>query len=386
MTKQKANSREEAFNCIKFAVENSTEKVKLPLMLWGHHGIGKTEIVKQSAEELGYNLVVLHLATQDIIDLIGRPITKKSKCGTDVQEWATPSWLQNALDNTALTGKPNIFFLDEFNRGPRLVLASMLPFLIEGIMHTHKIGPKDAVIAAANPATEDYEVNELTDKALLDRLGHVILKPKNEEYIKYLANIGMDQWTKLIVKENPEFCKIPDVELSFEVTPSRRSIVNVMSVIGKKDKAWIKKNASTVIEAYLGEDFKNKWIEAYATGAKSITLDMIKNYSTYKEEIEEILTTTIEGQKTVRMDILTRCIDILKQHIEDNNTVSETDIDYIINFFDTEIIPVDSAESFFSTNKTIRNSMLELPINIKLGEFLSRKKIFSNDGVDYNGV
>jgi len=58
---------------VKFSLENSTEKVKLPVMLWGSHGVGKTEIVKQIAKEMGYNLVVLHLATQDIVDLVGIP-------------------------------------------------------------------------------------------------------------------------------------------------------------------------------------------------------------------------------------------------------------------------------------------------------------------------
>ena len=89
MTNKQNVSREEAFQCIKFAVENSDLRTKLPLILWGYHGVGKTEIVKQAANELGYNLVVLHLATQDIIDLIGRPITKISAGGKTLLTFKT---------------------------------------------------------------------------------------------------------------------------------------------------------------------------------------------------------------------------------------------------------------------------------------------------------
>ena len=96
---------------VKFSLENSTSKVKLPVMLWGSHGVGKTEIVKQLAEEEGYNLVVLHLATQDIVDLVGIPtkteIEQADGSVTSVQQWACPEWLSDARKNFEKTGKPN---------------------------------------------------------------------------------------------------------------------------------------------------------------------------------------------------------------------------------------------------------------------------------------
>ncbi len=380
MPNKKAYSREAAIQCLSFAIECSNERVKLPLMVWGHHGVGKTEIVKQIAKDKGYNLVVLHLATQDIIDLIGRPVSENIE-GVNVQKWSTPSWLHDALENTKKTGKPNIFFLDEFNRGPRLVLASMLPFLIEGILHTHKIGPNDAVLAAANPANENYEVNELTDKALLNRLGHIILRPTNGEYVEYLKNTGMDKWTIDVIKKNGEFAKIPEVELSFDVEPSRRSIVNVMSCIGKKPKKWVMDNASNVIEAYLGEEFKDKWLEAYSCGSKNITLEMIQDYENYKLDIEDALTTEIDGQKTVRIDILNKATELLKQYVEDNKGVTIKELEYMIKFFDTTIIPTEHSENFFATNKVIKESMLDKDVNLVLGRFFDRKRIYDTNDV-----
>jgi hypothetical protein len=380
MPNKKAYSRESAIRCLKFAVENSKGHIKLPLMLWGYHGVGKTEIVKQVAKDMGYNLVVLHLATQDIIDLIGRPVTETID-GIEVQKWSVPGWLHDALENTKKTGMPNIFFLDEFNRGPRLVLASMLPFLIEGVLHTHAIGENDAVLAAANPANENYEVNELTDKALLNRLGHIILRPTVGEYIEYLRHIKTDKWTLDVIKKNPEFAKIPEIELSFDVEPSRRSIVNVMSCVGKKDRAWIANNADNIIEAYLGEDFKDKWLEAFQSGSKNITLEMIQNYDENKDEIESVLLTTIDGVNTVRVDILNKAVEVLKQYVDDQKKVTAKDLDYMIKFFNTTIVPTEAAEAFFTTNKVIKDSMLDVENNLRLGKFFDAKKIVESGDV-----
>ena len=380
MPKTKTLKRDDAIECIKFSIENASETTKLPVLLWGSHGVGKTEIVKQVAKEMDYNVTILHLATQDIIDLIGRPVTETVD-GVEVQRWAVPSWLHDAKKLSEQNGKPTLFFLDEFNRGPRLVLAAMLPFLIEGILHTHKIGPKDAVIAAANPANENYEVNELTDKALLNRLGHIVLSPTVSEYIEYLRHIGMDNVTIDVIKKNNEFAKIPEIELAFEVEPSRRSIVNIMSKIGKKPKKWIADNAPKIIETYLGESFALKWCEAYAVGDKSITLDMIQAYDAYKSDIEEALTTTIDGRRTVRIDILTKATDLLKQHIQDNAGVTIKDLSYMIKFFETPIIPTEHCENFFTTNKHIRDSMLSPDVNLELGKFFDKKKILNASGL-----
>lgn len=254
---------------IRFSMDSSKGSYKLPVALWGLAGVGKTEFVAQIAERHGYNLVVVHLATQgDICDLIGIPkyIEVKDKDGKvidAIQMWSRPEWLSKALDNTLATGKPNLFFLDEFNRGNRLVLQAMLPFLIEGKLHTHKVNKEDAIICAMNPPTDDYEVNTISDAALLNRVGHCIFKPTNDEYIKFLQATGMDAVTISVLKQNPEFMKISDFKLDFDITTTRRSIDHVMKVVGKKPSDWISKYGSYIIETYLGDKFSELWISEY---------------------------------------------------------------------------------------------------------------------------
>jgi hypothetical protein len=87
----------------RFSLEASKNKIKLPVCYWGLHGTGKTQLVSQIANDLGYNLVVLHLAMQDICDLIGIP-TKTEYTLADgskdtIQIWACTQWLHDANEN-----------------------------------------------------------------------------------------------------------------------------------------------------------------------------------------------------------------------------------------------------------------------------------------------
>lgn len=367
---------------VKFSLENSTEKIKLPVMLWGSHGVGKTEIVKQIAKENGYNLVILHLATQDIVDLVGIPSKVEIKDNNGnvthcIQKWSCPEWLDQANQRYLETGEPNLFFLDEFNRGPRLVLAAMLPFLIEGTLHQHRIGPRDTVVAASNPPTDDYEVNDLIDKALLNRMAHVIFRPTSEEYVNYLKNIGMDKTTINVIRKNPSYAKIPEFELDFEVQPSRRSMDYVMRVIGKKSKKWVSKYASYIIEAYLGPSFRDEWVDEFQNTDQYITIDMLINYDDYEEEINAALTTVIDGIETERVDILGRTNEIIKQWIEDNRSdMSAEDLKWMIKFYSNPKVPDDAAAATFMANKHIRQRVLDdVDFSCVIGEFLAEKGV-----------
>jgi hypothetical protein len=380
-------SRDQITDIIRFSLENSKSKIKLPVALWGIHGVGKTSIVEQVAAELGYNLVVLHLATQDVADLIGIPrdMEIKDDQGHVVDKvtiWSCPDWLKAANDRYEATGEPNLFFLDEFNRGNRFVLSAMLPFLINGVMHTHSIGAEDAVICAMNPATDDYEVNELIDKALLDRLGHVVMKPTQDEYIEYLENTGMDRVTLSVVKEDPNWTKIPSFDLGFDVKPSRRSIDYVMRSVGKRPKKWVNENAYHVLEAYLGPAFRDAWLEKYAMQGRAITIDMLQDYDSYAEEIFEILSTEIDGVETVRRDLLSKAVELVEQYVNDKGReLTVNDADWMMKFFNSPMVDDEYAASIFQANKNIKRKIEDdLDFSLAVGSFLRDKEIWTEEG------
>lgn len=370
MAKQEVNTPQ-LKDCIRFAIENSAQK-RLPFCIWGYHGIGKTEIVSQVAKELGMNLVIVHLSTQDITDLIGIPYQKDG-----VQHWSTPKWLSDANENYKASGISNLFFLDEMNRGHHIVLKAMLPFLLEGTLHLHSIGQKDCVIAACNPPTDDYEVNEMSDKALIDRLGHVIFKPSYEEYIKFCRSNAIDSTTLAVLKNNPKFTSIPKSELSFEIKPSRRAIFNVMSVIGKKDKTWIRNRGSYIIECYLGEEFRDEWLSAYVKNDDEIDIETLKNISKNSKFILDRITKTIDGLDTCAVDVVEKLTNNIKMYIEEKGeTLNYADLLWIVDFYSLSVIPEEFATSVFVKNDYIHLLIVkDIKCNKLLNEFISKRKI-----------
>ena len=58
-----------------------------PVMLWGPPGIGKSDIVKAVAQELGIDLRDIRLSQLDPVDLRGVPAVEDGQT-----KWATPSF------------------------------------------------------------------------------------------------------------------------------------------------------------------------------------------------------------------------------------------------------------------------------------------------------
>jgi len=150
--------------------------INIPLMLWGHHGIGKTSIVRQVGEECKYNVVTLNLANQTPEDLLGQ---------IDGQGgYHKPKWM-------VVDGTPTIYFLDETNRAPKYVLQCMFNFILEGRIHTHTIGPDDIVLAACNPPSEKYEIVDFEDDAFLSRFCHLEVHPDRSEFLAWIHGKGV---------------------------------------------------------------------------------------------------------------------------------------------------------------------------------------------------
>jgi hypothetical protein len=338
-------------NLLGFAAES-----KLPFCIWGERAVGKTTGVKDFCESAGYRCVVLHLATQDIVDLIGMPKVEAVEMpdGTKFSKtiWARPEWMKN-------DGIPTCYFLDEFNRGNQFVLAAMLPFLIEGTLHTHKIGEKDFVIAACNPSTGNYNVNDSfeADDALRDRCGHIILKPSEEEFLNYSKGVIGKVAYKTITK-NKKYINLGAVNIPFSVEPSRRSIVNVMRYVSKKNPTWVRSCGNLVLSAYLGLDFCTDWFAEYTDRLEYLDLETLQDFDKNKDHIEQAITTVIKGKHEVKNDIFEAIQDVILNFINFEYKDGVSNIDWLFKFYKIPVIQLDSVVSMLTKAKIVDKPIL----------------------------
>lgn len=145
-------------------------QANVPSMVWGHAGIGKSQIVAGIARELELPFIDLRLATQEPGDLIGIPYTNPI---TNQTEWARPSWWPEG---------PAVLFLDELNRGNKEVIQAIFQLVLDRRMHTHILPEGVRIIAAGNPPEGDYNTDAL-DAALVSRFMHLSLESHVQSWI-----------------------------------------------------------------------------------------------------------------------------------------------------------------------------------------------------------
>lgn len=144
----------------------------VPLCIWSTTGIGKSQITKQAVEELGYRIIDLRLATQEVGELIGMP---HFEVDTNQTRWGQPEWWPDHDERV-------VIFLDEFNRARSEVTQAIFQLVTDKKMHTHILPTDTRIIAACNPPEGDYQVNAL-GSAMMARFLHITLEADVNQWV-----------------------------------------------------------------------------------------------------------------------------------------------------------------------------------------------------------
>jgi len=226
-----------------------------PALIIGEKGIGKTELMKTLAkrleEERGkkVNVVFLYLSTQDTADLVGMPYIDKENNQT---RYARPEWFP-PIDSE----EDWIVVCDEYNRAPVYVQQTMLPFSVEGKLHTHTMPKNHMVAFLCNPASDDYHVTHFADEAFYDRMLRMSYAPTMDEWLNYAETHGVAQCVintaiklqeKMITQNYVAADNLP------QVIPSNRTWDKVGRLIEYFGKEWIESHGDSLIAGYVGTE------------------------------------------------------------------------------------------------------------------------------------
>ncbi|MCX5977317.1 MAG: MoxR family ATPase [Coprothermobacterota bacterium] len=135
------------------------------LMIWGPPGVGKSQAVKEVAEELGWNLIDLRLLLLNPVDLRGIPVPNRE---LGVAEWFPASF----LPNTDRHGAKGILFIDEINAAPSSLQASSYQLVLDRRCGEYVLPDGWRIIAAGNNATDKSIVSRMPS-ALANRMTHL---------------------------------------------------------------------------------------------------------------------------------------------------------------------------------------------------------------------
>jgi len=145
-----------------------THERPTPICIWGLHGIGKTELVRDLAKARGCAFAYIAPAQfEEMGDLLGMP-----KIGTDAEKrevtrFVAPEWVPR-------TPGPGILLLDDVNRADDRILRGIMQLFQNYELVSWALPPQWLIVCTANPDGGDYSVTTL-DEAMLTRMLHVTM-------------------------------------------------------------------------------------------------------------------------------------------------------------------------------------------------------------------
>lgn len=285
------------FNLIKQAL-NCIES-KTPFMVWGDPGIGKSEILRQICDMLGYHFEDIRLSQIDSIDLRGLPTKGEGDLEDAVDqlsgkpqptvEWAVPDFLQRARKIKRLTGKNTAFFFDEINAGSPATMAAAYQFINDGRIGPHELGAEDIVFAAGN-LDSNGGITNIMPTPLCNRFRHYILRVDVESFLEHASQNDYHPWVTgyLSVSGNQGHLQVFDPEhimaseeKAYPTSRSWKMLSNALKNAYLKDH---KKQDSSDIFASLEQDYSMKMNDLSSIAASCIGSGVATQFSAFVKE------------------------------------------------------------------------------------------------------
>lgn len=163
--------------------------LRQPTMLHGSPGIGKSDVVRQTAKELGVDLIDFRLSQVDSVDLRGLPSVVEGKT-----TWNIPAAFP--------TDGKGILFLDEINLAPPSVQAAAYQLVLDRKLGDYELPEGWVVFAAGNRSSDQAAVIQMA-APLRNRLFHVDFTPDVDDWISWGVKVGVDPLLLGFIKFSP---------------------------------------------------------------------------------------------------------------------------------------------------------------------------------------
>jgi hypothetical protein len=169
--------------------------LKLSFMLWGATGVGKSESVRQLADELDAELRDVRLCQKQPTDIAGLPALDHEVKRT---VFYPPAFLAPRAD-----GKAVVLFFDEISLAPDDTKGAVLGILEERRQGDIQI-PDNWIIVAAGNRPEDLGCARSLGAAANRRLLHIVIEPQLEATLAHFIKIKVAPEVLAFLKVFPQ--------------------------------------------------------------------------------------------------------------------------------------------------------------------------------------
>lgn len=178
-------------------LETVAVKARVPSMMIGAPGTGKSAVIRALGERLGYRVIILVGSQMDSTDFAGMPQGRQlgeTKSGEKIYGTInlSPIWQVRILKERKV-----ILFLDEYSNTPPAIRAGFLTLIQDRVFPNGQTVPDETVIVGGmNPPDEAADGFQM-DLPTKNRFFHIAWNPPFEEWFEGMVN----NWGK---KTSPE--------------------------------------------------------------------------------------------------------------------------------------------------------------------------------------
>lgn len=222
---------------------------KITVMLWGKPGIGKSSIVKQTAEQLGIGLVDLRLPQLEPPDLRGIPVPNRE---TKRADWYYPEYLPSDGEG--------ILFLDEIEKAPVAVKNAALQLVLDREIGSYKVPDGWSIVCAGN-REDDGAFSQQLGSALANRMMHLEIEPDYDAWLKWARANGIMDGILGYLAFRPDHLYRYDPGVNAFPTPRSWEMANTM-LQGIENVAEQNELLEAVVGKVVGYEYRT-WLTVY---------------------------------------------------------------------------------------------------------------------------
>jgi len=164
--------------------------INQPVFIWGPPGIGKSQVVRQTAASIDLKLVDIRAVLLDPVDLRGLP--RISQDGRS--HWCAPAFLP-------IEGS-GVLFLDELNAAPPLVQAACYQLVLDRKLGEYQLPDNWSVVAAGN-REQDRAVSHRMPSALANRFVHIDFEVDADQWLEWARKSGISRQVRAFIRFRP---------------------------------------------------------------------------------------------------------------------------------------------------------------------------------------
>ena len=346
----------------------ATDKRDLAItpLVSGRHGIGKSQMVKSIAKDLGgvcitieggtlkegeitglpyqykdengqirfrflpyYAVERIQAEEKRLFELSGRTVTQEMLSG-DENRYAMNDLTPQEKIDALLSGKvcPVILFIDEINRTENSVYKELMNILLTRSVNGYKFPWWVFFVGAMNPSTQNsvYATNEM-DPAQLDRFIKIKVGDNTKEWLSYGKTAGIDPRILSFIKDNPKCLssQAKDLDDEEKPEPSPRGWDMVDTLLASEemlrpfftdkenDPKTVEKDMKNLVAAKLGAPVATMFFASIVSKARALMPEEIFADDANLTNTSPALSQLSAAKKVQTCNLM---LDYLKENIE----------------------------------------------------------------------